>query len=329
MPTSVSAQNKDKDKPTFPLENFYVDRKSNTMRKLLRNVRLGVSVGYGRTYFNHDLNGFGIHQKPGRSPIIFPADVSNSSRYSNWINIVQPDTITIAPESFLISSDSARLGFKGKALNIPLKATLHYEFLKRYRIGGGYSYEFMSLGTFQSKTYRDEINEFKPSDPNGFMRKVFGMAGASFYRYHEYLLTGDLQIGSYKMKRNFDMSLIEKGVYVNIGVTGEREFSEYLRAFIRPSYEIKSYTLDVGGSGQTIRHGMNAFQLDIGLSYTLPELPRCFHSRCQAQINHAHGNKEYRSRMHPIFKKQNPAYGENHPTLIKYKGKNKKKLNPY
>ena len=47
------------------------------------------------------------------------------------------------------------------------------------------------------------------------------------------------------------------------------------------------------------------------------------------QINHAHGNREYRSRMHPIWKKQNPHYGENYPNLIKYKGKNKYKLNPY
>ena len=46
-------------------------------------------------------------------------------------------------------------------------------------------------------------------------------------------------------------------------------------------------------------------------------------------MNHAHGNREYRSQVHPIYKKQNPHYGENHPNLIKYKGKNKYKLNPY
>jgi hypothetical protein len=46
-------------------------------------------------------------------------------------------------------------------------------------------------------------------------------------------------------------------------------------------------------------------------------------------MNHAHGNREYRSRVHPFYKKQNPNYGENYPRLIKYKGKNKRKLNPY
>jgi hypothetical protein len=74
---------------------------------------------------------------------------------------------------------------------------------------------------------------------------------------------------------------------------------------------------------------MNAGYLQVGLSYSIPELPRCYLKDCKIQINHAHGNKEYRSRRHPIYKKQNPGYGENHPTLIKYKGKNKRKLNPY
>jgi hypothetical protein len=69
--------------------------------------------------------------------------------------------------------------------------------------------------------------------------------------------------------------------------------------------------------------------LTVGFTYSLPELPRCFLKDCHAQINHAHGNKEYRSRRHPIYKKQNPGYGENDPTLIKYKGKNKRKINPY
>lgn len=299
------------------------------MRSILKHFRLGVSIGYGQTFFSHKLDGFGIHQKPGRQPLIFPADISNSTRFSNWLNQVQTDTISISPESFLISSDTAKLKFKGKSLNIPLKATLHYEFLGRYRIGGGYSYEFMSIGSMRSKTYRDEISEFRPSSPNGLMRKAFGMAGISFYRYHKYLLTGDVQIGSYKMKNNFDMSLIQKGIYVNAGVMAEREFSEYLRGFVRPSFEIKNYTLNVVGSGQSIVHNMNAFHMDAGLSYTLPDLPRCFHSRCHAQVNHAHGNKEYRSRRHSIFKNQNPKYGENYPTLIKYKGKNKRRLNPY
>jgi hypothetical protein len=82
-------------------------------------------------------------------------------------------------------------------------------------------------------------------------------------------------------------------------------------------------------SGQGIKHRFNAFYLNIGATYRFPELRRCFLKECRAQLNHAHGNKEYRSRVHPIYKKQNPNYGENHPSLLKYKGRNKKRLSPY
>jgi hypothetical protein len=136
-------------------------------------------------------------------------------------------------------------------------------------------------------------------------------------------------VGGFKPGKNFDLSQIKKGVYVNAGVTIEHEFSEYLKAFLRPSFEIKNYTLSLPGSDVTIPHYINAFYVNIGLTYAIPDLPRCFHKECQAQMNHVHGNREYRSRMHKIYKKQNPLYGENYPRLLKYKGRNKKKMNPY
>ena len=161
------------------------------------------------------------------------------------------------------------------------------------------------------------------------MQKFYGMAGISFYRIDKFLFTGDLQAGSFKPGKNYDLSQIKKGLYVNAGVTIEREFSEYLKAFIRPSFEFKNYTLSLPNSDKPIPHYMNAFYVNIGLTYAIPELPRCFQKDCRAQMNHTHGNREYRSRVHKIYKKQNPLYGENYPRLFKYKGKNKRKMNPY
>jgi hypothetical protein len=139
----------------------------------------------------------------------------------------------------------------------------------------------------------------------------------------------DANIGGYKLGKNFNKGLIHRGLYYNFGATVERDLSEYFRAFVRPSYEIKSYTLNLPDAGQSIKHRFNAFYLNIGATYRIPELRRCFLKDCHAQLNHAHGNKEYRSRRHPIYKKQNPHYGENYPVILKYKGRNKKKLNPY
>ena len=318
----------DDEKPTFPLETIYARRKSYPLRTVLKNVKFSGSIGAGNTFFRHDLDGFGIFQRSGYEPRIFPSGASTSPRYSNWVNQVIDDTVPVLPDSYLVSSDTASLGFKGNGFNIPLYVTVHYEF-KAFRIGGGYGIEPMFMGEFKPLTFASKIESFKPGNSTGIMKKYYGTVGYSFYRVQDYLFTGNLQIGGYKPGNNFAKELIDKGINMNLGVTVERALSEYMRIFVKPSFDIKSYNLSVSGSGKAIKHHLNAAYVQIGLTWSIPDLPKCFHSKCKIQMNHAHGNREYRSRVHPFYKKQNPNYGENHPTLIKYKGKNKKKLNPY
>jgi hypothetical protein len=317
------AQYETEKQATVPLEYFYIKRDKSAINFLLSKFTLGLSTGAGVSFFNHSLDGFTLQQTPGREPLIF---VNNSLKYDNWFNRTSVDTASLAPGTSLFSS--SKLGFKGRGLNIPLKATLHYEYL-RYRVGIGYSYEFMTVGRFRPTDFEDQIGTFSPAARGGFMRRFFGMAGVSVLRYQQYLLVADVQIGSFKPSRAFNLGQIQKGLYYNLGVTIERDLSEYFKLFVRPSYDIKKFTIAFPEAGQAIRHGFNAFYLNVGATYRLPELRKCPIDGCKAQINHAHGNKEYRSKRHPIYKKQNPYYGENYPTLLKYKGANKRKLNPY
>ena len=185
----------------------------------------------------------------------------------------------------------------------------------------------MVIGHMRPLTYKDQLSGFQPSSNLGFMQKYFGMLGFSFYRLGSLLFTGDVNVGGFKPGKNFNMGLIKKGVYANAGVTIEHEFSENLQVFARPSFEIKNYTISLPEAA--IVHNINAFYVNVGVTWSLPALPKCYHKECQAQINHAHGDREYRSRMHKFYKKQNPMYGENYPKLLKYKGKNAKKMNPY
>jgi hypothetical protein len=323
--TELFAQYESDKQAAVPLEYFYV-KKKKTGIPLLSKITFGLSTGVGISYFRHTLNGFGIQQNPGEAPLIYTGN--SFPQYGNWFNTTLRDTLPVLPSSFRVSSDSATLGFKGRGLNIPIKATLHYEW-KRYRIGGGISYEYMTVGNFRPLSYKNEIAEYSPAAKGGFMRKIFGMAGVAVYRYQYYLLVVDAQIGSYKPSRTFNLGQIQKGIYYNVGLTIERDMSEYLRLFVRPSYDIKNFTLSVPETGLGIKHRFNALYLNIGATYRFPELRRCVIDGCRAQVNHAHGNKEYRSKVHPIYKKQNPYYGENYPRLIKYKGKNNRKLNPY
>jgi hypothetical protein len=321
----LSAQ--DQGKSAIPLDHFYVTprRGSDIFRRVLHNFHFGAYIGYGNTFFKNQLNGFGIYQSPGNLPELFKG--APTKRYTNWINNAGIDS-SAAVGNIVANPGTSGLGFKGHALNIPLAGTVHYEF-NRYRVGGGYSYELMSIGSLHPTTLTEKIGDMTPSSSTGFVRKYWGMLGVSFYRWNNYLFTGDLQVGSYKLKDNYNAAQVTPSTYINLGVTIERDLSEYLKVYVRPAYEIKSYNLAIPTSGQSIHYNINAMYVNVGFTYSIPELPRCFLDDCHAQINHAHGNKEYRSRMHPIYKKQNPGYGENDPTLIKYKGKNKKKINPY
>lgn len=291
----------------------------------MNRLNFGLSTGVGLATFKHSLDGFAIYQPAIGNPVVYnPAQPTLG--LTNWFNKVE--TATINPVGFNVNSDTASLGFKSKAFHIPLKATVHIEF-NRFRVGGGFSFEFTHLGDFKSESYSNDINSFPPDASTFFLKKYFVLLGASVYRYDNYLLTVDANIGGFGLGSKFEKSQITKGIYFNLGATIERELSEYFRLFVRPSYEIRSYDLNIAETNQSIQHKFNAFYFNIGASYRIPELRKCFLKNCRAQLNHAHGDKEYRSRTHPIYKKQSPQTGENYPELIKYKGKNKGKLNPY
>lgn len=319
----VLAQYEREEDASVPLDYYYIQRKGPGLRKILSKFTFGLSTGVSRTNFKHEITDFSIRQPDNGAPFIFQP--GNTDGFSNWFNKATLDQL---PDGMDLSPDDGELGFKSKAFQIPLRATLHFE-IDRFRIGGGYSFEYTNLGDFEPLTRGGEINSFTPDVSSFFMKKYFGSLGASLYRYDEYILVADLNIGGYSLGNKFDNNIIDRSLFVNVGVAIEREMSEYFRLFVRPSYDMKSFTITMPETGAEVRHRVNAFYLNVGATYRIPDLRKCFLKTCKAQLNHAHGDREYRSRVHPIYKKQNPHYGENYPTLIKYKGKNKKKLNPY
>lgn len=325
--TPLYAQYEREQDATIPLEYFYIQRKKGALRQLFSKLYFSLGTGYANTPFRHGLDGFGILQQPDSLPLIFNNN-NVAVRYSNWTNDVVSSSNPLTPNPFTVSADTAEIGFRSKTFSIPLKATVHVEF-DRYRIGGGYSLDYTRVGDFRPISYGDQISSYRLERSSMFVKHYFAMLGAMVYRYYEYALVVDANIGGYSLGRDFAKNIMKKGVYLNLGLRAEREFSEYFRVFIRPSFEMKSYKLSIPETSQELQHRLDGLYLTFGATYRIPELRRCFLKTCHAQINHAHGDREYRSRRHAIWKKQNPHYGENYPELIKYKGKNKRKLNPY
>jgi len=305
----------DKDSPTseeggaknpFPLQKYYAEKAPpGKIRKMLSRFHFGLTTGYGITSFQHFLNGYSVNQGAGN-----PSISDGNSAYGNWISNAAP---TNADANFKVPSDTDKLGFRSKTGAMPAGFTLDFNF-KYFRIGGGYSFEFLSIGDFEPLTYGGKIQPYKLGQPSALLRKFYGKASVPFYTNDRLILLADLQVGSFKFKSNFNTDLIKPQLFYNLGVKVEYGLSEFLQVYVRPSYEIKSYEIAVGGG--SIKHSMNTAFLTVGFTYSIPELPRCFIENCHAQVNHSHGNKSYRSRIHPIYRKQNPGTGENYPNSL-------------
>ena len=307
---------------------------SAPIRTFLNMFSLSVSTGYGATFFRHDIEGVGIIQKGADSVFIFDNTflVSNpiATGYNNWFNNPQAhQNISVNPTDFLLGTDSVTVTYRAKGNSVPINASVHFNF-DRYRFGIGGSYEFQTVSRFSPNVLKENLLPFKPDFSTTTMSRFYITAGGEVIRTLRHMLVVDVQIGRYNLsKKHFNPDVIKKGIFLNLGLVFERSLSEYFRVFIRPSYEFKNYTVTIPETSFEINNNMPAFYVNLGVVLKFPDKRKCNVNKCRTQINHLHGAKEYRSKVHPMWKWQDPDYGQNYPKLIKYKGKNKRKLNPY
>lgn len=323
----------------FIIDRFYNKPKgAYNIRHLINKLSFRASSGYGFTYYKHEFENAAIIQKPGSQPFIFntSSNISNNTitsaytnwtTYTNWFNKAgSVSQLPIDVDDYITSTDSTRIVYKSTSRGIPVLLTLHYEFL-RYRIGVGMSWEYHKVKEFSPKYNTNNLASFQPKVQKEQFKRYFAYLGGRVWSYYSYSAVVDAQIGLFNLG---SQSVDSKLVYFNLGVSLEKELSEYFTAFARPSLEYKSFQTSFPESSLSVSHKMPSIFLNIGVKLNLPELRKCKIKNCETQMNHTHGGgKEWRSRSHPFYKKQNPHYGENYPKLHKYKWRKKKKLNPY
>lgn len=292
------------------------------------------SIGYGATFSSHQLESGGLVQNIGSNPYLFDNTFvvgdTIAVGFTNWVNNVSTvPGIPVDTSTFLLGLDSAGLKYKSRNNNIPINLSVHYTF-DRYRLGIGYSFEPYFTGTYRPNVYKDEVNSFKPNFNGSIHHRWYVLLGGEVLQTKRHIIAIDAKVGTYSLsKKKYNLSQIKKGVFFNIGARFERSLSEYVQVYLRPSFEFKNYTLTFPESNYDVLHNMPAFYTSVGLTWRLPDRKKCNIKSCKTQVHHHHGRKNYRSRVHPFWKWQNPDYGQNYPRLVKYKGKNKKKLNAY
>ena len=311
-------------------------------RSFLSQFNLGLSTGYGATFYNHDLKGFGVYQ-PANGTGVFIFDQAFVNRdtlpaiYSDWVNnplaigglIIPVDTLSspiitngipVFPNDIKFGYDSIKIGYKSTSHNIPLTLSLSMD-VDRYRIGGGFTMEFHKMSSFRPTALTDTLRNFKTNFTAATFKKFFGFIGITTYESWKYKMLADIEFGKVNRGKNFNSSVISSGLYFNFGYTIEKKFSEYFNVFVRPSVEWKSYTVSIPETSLEVNHRQPAIYLKFGATIRMPALKRCPVKGCKIQINHVHGGKEFRSKVHPIWKWQDPDYGQNYPNLMKNKGK--------
>jgi len=327
------------------------------IKVVLNRFSWTVTTGYGRTYFKHDLSGYYFFQDRDGQYILPTTEIISGASfqgYSNWFNnpslgpevtIRNPfdvpfpdlDNPVLNPElrngQFFASGDTTEIGFRGISYGIPITLQLHYNFLEKFRVGIGYSWEKQFINELLPTHYQAIIRPYQPNIRATRQSRFYGTAGYKFYEYNNHLFVAELQYGRIRSGPNeFNRDFVTQTTYVNLGVSMEKELSEYFRVIVKPSIDIKNYQVSIPG-GTDIRHRHPTLFLQVGVSINIPEIPRSPISNDKTQVKHVitdpRSGRLMEVRGQPITKWQNPKVGQNHRKLWRYKNKNKKKLHPY
>lgn len=322
LATEVTAQGFD---PGFEKKHDY------PIRAFFNKFSINLSTGYGRTFYRHTLTEHS-YLRNNQGSFIFPGQFISPNdtivAYNNWFSGAEVAEVIVgdSPDSetngykFLPGSDTSQILMKGGGYNIPVNLSVYYN-LFRLRLGGGVGLNFHGANYPEPDNF---LTRFPNTGKvNTIMSSWYFLLGYSVYEYYDNAFGVDVRVGKLNMGRGFDRNVAEPSNFVNIGVTLEKVVSEYFRLYLRPAYEIKSYTVNLP-QGAPIDHQANALMLTFGVSINYPDLPRSPIKNDKTQMKHyisdPMGNKrEFRGQ--PFWRKQDPKIGELYPELMKNKYK--------
>ena len=321
----------------------------------LNKFSITFTTGYSSTNYNHNFSGVYFFQDTQNQFIFSNEETALGSTFqgfSDWLNDPQVGVETtlenpfdvpfdfllnpvnnplLGDQQFLVDTDTASLGFESTNGGIPIQLNLHYTF-GDFRIGGGYMIEKQFIKEMQPTAFIGEVRPYVPNFKSTTNKRLYGLVGYRFYQFWSYDFVAEVSVGKFTAGKQFNTAAINRGLFTNIGVSIENNWSEYFRVIIRPSYEIKKYTINLP-DGASVAHQNNSFMLQFGISINIPDIPRSPMTSDHIQLKHVYTDPQtgrlMEVRGQPIWKRQNPKVGENHRRLWRYKWRNKKKLNPY
>ena len=320
----------------------------NPIKVFLNKFSITATTGIAMTIYSHQLRGVYFYQDAANQ-FIFSNQIENIgstfSGYTDWLNNPQlgfetslenpfdvpfdylPNPVNnpaLGNQTFLVDTDTTNLGFRGGSRGVPINLSIHYNYDK-YRFGIGYSYEIHFLKELQPTAFADQIRNYQPNITKTRYSRLYATVGYRFYQFWSYDFVAELQVGRISAGKQFNKGAISRGLYTNLGVSIENNWSEYFRIIVRPSFEFKSYTVNIP-DGSSVRHKYPTFFIQAGVSINIPDIRRSPMKSDHVQLKHVYNDpktgRREEVRGQPIWKHQNPKIGENHRTL---KSLNRKK----
>ena len=309
---------------TFPLETIYAELQKRNIRKWLSRLAFTFTTGSGQYFIDHQLEGLGFFQSKFEGPYLFDLNTTESpvngvNGIKTWVSNARPVKFRYTGNDKIFGSDTITVKYSGKAASALANVQLAFQ-SKYFRVGVGMGSELIANASFSSDAFNGQLRPIRLSSGPVSLRKYYLYLAAPVYRVGKFTFGLDVQGGQYSFKKNYVNSTYKADNYLNTGAFAEYALSEYLSVVARSAYESKTWSQDISALNISIPYTSRSVGFSIGLNYRLPELPRCYLESCQIQINHAHGNKQYRSNAHPLTRKQNPGYGENYPGRVKISG---------
>jgi hypothetical protein len=232
-------------------------------------------------------------------------------------------------------SNTDTIQFRNSNFAYPVNFGVRLNLFNMLSVGAGYGREWGSIGTLTG-----EGNTFSFEEERYTYDKFYGTVGLILWdanrrssylrwRYRKYdennfymqselkqrarqeypwrfILEGEF--GSMTLQKSLDPKLTAGSGYYGVGLRIERDLSEYAKVFIKPAVEIRPYDYTMPDPLEIQEINQRVYNLQVGVSMSLPGEKRCKVSGCKVVMKHIHNGVEYRGSS--IWKRQNRKVGQ-------------------
>jgi hypothetical protein len=280
----------------------------SSFRKLLNRVHINASVGYGNSWYAYQV--VQTSEALSTEAVVF----KEGDRF--YINTGEPGVVYlirwfdgshVRMNSYTSLRDIpnhqkiiAHAKFKGKGKTTPISLSSHVDLWGKMRVGlgGAFFINILESLAHEEESKDKNLGAYVPLQKKHYHVRPFAILGFKFI---------DNSIVSVLLDTNFGFDFIyvssdakwkcmgglNLGVQ-SIGITIEKNISAYVRLFGRLSYEISSPQDALNDTDTAIVLARESVLLQLGFSFSYPEIPRCSLPGCEVERKHKHNGEVYR-----------------------------------